>query len=357
MEQNEIVKTNNQELIMTKETPVNEIMLDTPDKILSFGEDATKGISRFADNILSQFNLSFAEQSSKLLTTVNHLMSRFDKGDFQEEASKGIFSKLLQKAKKAAVDLFDKYTAFNKEIDKIFIDIKKYELEIKDSNEMMDKMYEENIRFYGELEKYVHIAGSFLKDKVDPVIQSLEERIADEGNGMAQIEMGKYKEIKDTLEQRIYDLELAKAVSLQTAPQIKLIQKGNYNLIRKINSAFVITMPLFKQGIIQAITIKRQKVHMDSMKALDDSTNKLLLQNAQNIVDNAKTSVQMNQNSSVRIETIEESYNTIINGIKEVEQMQQDNRKQREESIKKLEQFKNALLTGKSLKVEEEVNG
>ena len=356
MEQNELVKVN-QEMIVGKENISTDLMLDTPDKILSFGEEATKGVSRFADEILSQFNLSFAEESSKLLVTLNNLMGRFDKGDFQDESSKGLFAKLLQKAKKSAGDLYDKYTSFNKEIDKIFVGVKKYEIEIKDTNVMMDKMYEENMRFYAELDKYVQMANQFLREKIDTAIESLEEKASDPGNGIAQIELGRFREVKDTLEQRIYDLELAKAVSLQTAPQIKLIQKGNYNLIRKINSAFVITMPLFKQGIIQAITIKRQKLHMDSMRALDESTNKLLLQNAQNIVDNTKASVAMNQNSSVRIETIEESYNTIINGIKEVEQLQQDNRKIREESLKKMEELKNALITGKPLRAAEEVKG
>jgi uncharacterized protein YaaN involved in tellurite resistance len=353
MEQNGIVKVNQEiQLIDTK----IEVIFDSPDKIFSYGEEATKGVSRFADEILSQLSLSFAEESSKLLATLNHLMGRFDKVDFHEDTSmKGFFSKLVQKVKKSAGDLYDKYTAFSKEIDKIFVDIKKYELEIKDTNGMLDRMYDENMRFYKELEKYIEYGKSYLENTISPAIGSLESKMSDPMNGVSQIELGKYNEIKETLEQRIYDLELAKAVSLQTAPQIKLIQKGNYNLIRKINSAFVITMPLFKQGIIQAITVKRQKLHMDSMKALDESTNKLLVQNAHNIVENAKTTAQLGNTSSVRVESIEESYNTIINGIKDVQLLQAENRKQREESMRKLEEYKTALITGQPLRLQEDV--
>jgi uncharacterized protein YaaN involved in tellurite resistance len=353
MEQNGIVKVNQEiQPIDTK----NEVIFDSPDKIFSYGEEATKGVSRFADEILSQLSLSFAEESSKLLATLNHLMGRFDKVDFHEDTSmKGFFSKLVQKVKKSAGDLYDKYTAFSKEIDKIFVDIKKYELEIKDTNGMLDRMYDENMRFYKELEKYIEYGKSYLENTISPAIGSLESKMSDPMNGVSQIELGKYNEIKETLEQRIYDLELAKAVSLQTAPQIKLIQKGNYNLIRKINSAFVITMPLFKQGIIQAITVKRQKLHMDSMKALDESTNKLLVQNAHNIVENAKTTAQLGNTSSVRVESIEESYNTIINGIKDVQLLQAENRKQREESMRKLEEYKTALITGQPLRLQEDV--
>lgn len=321
------------------------VTLDRPEKILTFGEEATKGISQFADEILSKLNLTHADESSRLLTILNNLMSRFDKGDFDGSADKkGILSSLISKIKKRPVDLPEKYTVFSKEIDQIFSDIKRYELEINHNNDMLDRMYEQNMKFYEELGRCIKIAASYLHEKINQAIRSLEAETQDASDGMPQIQLGRYQEIRDILEQRINDLELAKAVSLQIAPQIKLIQRGNYNLIRKINSAFVITMPLFKQNIIQAITLSRQKLYVDSMKALDDSTNRLLLQNARNVVLNTKATVEINQSSAVRVETIEESYNTIINGIKDIEQLQEENRRQREDSLKKLDTLRNALM-------------
>ena len=195
-----------------------------------------------------------------------------------------------------------------------------------------------------------------MEEVVDTKIESLSRQAEEDENGLARIELGKYLELKDLLEQRIYDLEMAKAVSIQSAPQIKLIQKGNYNLIRKINSSFVITMPLFKQGIIQAITIKRQKLQMQSMAALDESTNKLLKQNAQNIVENTKATIAMNQNSAVNMNTLIESYNTIIFGMKEMESLQTENRKRREESLHMMEVLKTSLITGKPVEKPEEPN-
>ena len=87
----------------------------------------------------------------------------------------------------------------------------------------------------------------------------------------------------ELLEQRVYDLEMAKMVSLQTAPQIRLLQRGNTKLIGKINSAFVTTIPIFKNGLIQAMAAKRQKLVADSMSELDRRTNEMLVRNAQNI--------------------------------------------------------------------------
>lgn len=324
-------------------------LFDSPEKILSFGKEATQGISLFSDKILSQFSLSYADESSKMLNTLNTLMNKFNKEDFSEAEQKGFMARLMSGFKKKTEDLLDKYTLFNKEIDKIFIEIKKYEYEISDNNNLLEKMYEENMQLFAQLEQYVKICKRFLDEGIGPQIANLSREAEENENGLARIELGKYMEAKDLLEQRIYDLEMAKAVSIQSAPQIKLIQKGNYNLIRKINSSFIITMPLFKQGIIQAITIKRQKLHMQSMNALDESTNRLLKQNAQNIVENTKSTIVMNQNSAVYMDTLVDSYNTIITGMREMESLQAENRKRREESLRMMETLKTSLMTGKPI--------
>ena len=93
---------------------------------------------------------------------------------------------------------------------------------------------------------------------------------------------------------------------------------------------------------------------MDSMSALDESTNKLLKQNAQNIVANTKRSVEFNRNSAVRIETLEQSYNTIINGIKEVEDLEAENKAERQNSIKRLEELRQSLISGKPIELKDQ---
>ena len=104
-----------------------------------------------------------------------------------------------------------------------------------------------------------------------------------QGDQLASMQLDTLKNAIELLEQRIYDLEMAKMVSLQTAPQIRLLQRGNTKLIGKINSAFVTTIPIFKNGIIQAVAAKRQKLVAESMSELDRRTNEMLLRNAQNI--------------------------------------------------------------------------
>ena len=143
----------------------------------------------------------------------------------------------------------------------------------------------------------------------------------------------------ELLEQRVYDLEMAKMVSLQTAPQIRLLQRGNTKLIGKINSAFVTTIPIFKNGLIQAMAAKRQKLVADSMSELDRRTNEMLVRNAQNISTQSVDIARLAGSPSIKIETIEESWNIIMKGMQETKSIEEENKRLRVEGTRRLEQL------------------
>ena len=113
------------------------------------------------------------------------------------------------------------------------------------------------------------------------------------------------------------------------------------NLVRKINSAFIVTLPVFKQALAQAMMLKRQKIQAEAMSALDQKTNEMLVKNAQNTVEQSKMIARMASGSSIKIETLEKSWQTIMNGIDETRQIQEDARKQRKEDQAKLQVIKN----------------
>ena len=142
------------------------------------------------------------------------------------------------------------------------------------------------------------------------------------------------------LEQRTQDLRTAEAVAMQSIPMIKTMEFTNMNLVRKINSAFIITLPVFKQALAQAIMLKRQKLQAESMAELDKKTNEMLLQNAQNTVAQSKMAAMLTSGSSIKIETLETSWRTICNGIEETKAIQADAQRKRLEDQKKLEQMK-----------------
>ena len=130
------------------------------------------------------------------------------------------------------------------------------------------------------------------------------------------------------LEQRTQDLRTAENVAMQSIPMIKTMEFSNMNLVRKINSAFIVTLPVFKQALAQAIMLKRQKVQAEAMSALDEKTNEMLIRNARNTVEQSKMAAKLTAGSSVKIETLETTWRTIMNGIEETRQIQ-DNAKQK----------------------------
>ena len=129
-------------------------------------------------------------------------------------------------------------------------------------------------------------------------------------------------------------------MALQSIPMIKMMEYSNYNLVRKINSAFIITLPVFKQALAQAIMLKRQRLQAESMAALDQKTNELLIKNARNTVEQSKMTARLASGSSIKIETLETTWRTIVNGIDETRNIQENARKQRVEDQKRLEAIK-----------------
>ena len=132
------------------------------------------------------------------------------------------------------------------------------------------------------------------------------------------------------------DLKIAENIAMQSIPMLKTMQFSNLNLIRKINSAFIITMPVFKQSLAQAVMLRRQKIQADALKALDDKTNEMLLRNAQNTAEQSKMIARMSSGSSVQIETLERTWQTIVNGIEETQRIQQEAKAKRADDSKRL---------------------
>lgn len=307
--------------------------------VMSFGKETADEISTFSDRILSSVSKSSVEDSGKLLKNLSGIMKQFNPQDFVEKKP-GFLSKIFNKAQNEIEKLLNKYKTMDQDIEQIYIEIKKYEGEINQTNTMMEEMFEQNMNYYEQLEKYVQ-GGYLIVDKTkNEWLPGLEEK-AKTGDPVAQQEYNNGLNFLEMVEQRIQDLEMAKMVSLQTAPQIKLIQKGNYNLLRKLNSSIVVTLPVFKTGLIQAITMKRQKIQADSMKALDDATNEMLIRNAQNISQNSVQIAQLSGGSSIQIETLEQTFDTILQGINETMAIETENRQKREDSKQKLVELQN----------------
>lgn len=320
---------------------INKIDEKNTAGILAYGKEPAIQLSTFADRILKNIKSSSIEDSGNLLKQLNRIMDKFDKQDFENE-SKGLMNKIFRRSKKIVDEIFSKYQTMGKEIDKVYIEISEYENEMIESTETLEEMYGQNFTYYLELEKYV-IAGEIKLDDLKINMLPKFEQQASNGNEIANMEIDTLKYGIELLEQRIYDLKMAQMVALQTAPQIRMLQKGNAKLITKINSAFITTIPIFKNGLIQAISAKRQKLIADSLNELDKRTNEMIIKNAENISKQHKQISELSGRSSIKIETIEESWNIIMKGLEEAKIIEEENRRLREDGTKRLLEFKKQM--------------
>ncbi len=329
------------QLILKKDPEVHALAqkIDVKDQIamLELGKETANGISTFSDKMLATMKASKLEESSVLLNNLNKVMDKFDPQDFAEEKKAGFLTKLFNKGKEQLERFLSKYDSMNKEVDVIYREIQKYEVEMKRNTIDLENLYDQNLDYFQTLSKFI-AAIEVKADEVRAALPMLEQK-AQTGDQLAAMEFETMQRAVELLEQRRYDLEMAQQVSFQSAPQIRLMQQGNNHLIGKINSAFVTTIPIFKQGLIHAVTLKRQKLISDSMIELDRRTNEMLVRNAENISKNSVNIARAAGSPSIKIETIETTWQTIMAGIQETKQIQAETARNREEGRKRIEKL------------------
>lgn len=326
------------ELANSKEVKqlVDSININDVNSIVKFGNDAATEVSKASDQVLNSMNMSQINDSGEMLAALAAVMEQFDIKELTEEPKKGLFANLRKQIDK----LLEKYHTMGENVDRIYVQLKSYEKEIEQSNVKLEQMYNSNINYYKQLTLYI-LAGEQACVELDQYIAEYRQKLADNpDSGAVAMDLQTLEQTRDIFEQRVMDLKIAENVAMQTVPMLKTMQFSNLNLIRKINSAFIITMPVFKQSLAQAVMLKRQKVQADSMQALDEKTNELLIKNAHNTVEQSKVIARMASGSSIKVETLEETWQTIVTGIEETRQIQEEARVKRVEDSKRLQQLK-----------------
>lgn len=316
---------------------VSTIEVNNLETIVSFGSEVAEEISKASDVVLNSMSMSQLDDTSEMLKSLAKIMDKFDIEEIKENP--GLLKKLFGNAKKQLDKILEKYHTMGDEIDKIYVQLKGYESEIKQSNRKLNTMFEANVNFYHELVKYI-LAGEQACKELEAYIAQRKNDMETTGDQSIQFELTSLNQALMMMEQRTQDLRTAENVAMQSIPMIKTMEFSNYNLVRKINSAFIVTLPVFKQALAQAILLKRQKLQAEAMSELDKKTNEMLIKNAQNTVDVSKATARLASGSSIQIETLETTWRTITSGIEETQRIQEDARKKRIEDQARLEAIK-----------------
>jgi uncharacterized protein YaaN involved in tellurite resistance len=336
-------KQMNNELVGSDEVDalVSTIEVNNLETIVSFGAEAADEISKASDIVLNSMSMSQIDESSEMLNALSKIMSKFDIDEIRED--KGLFNKLFGNLRKQLEKILQKYHTMGDEVDKIYVQLKQYESEIKQSNRNLNQMFDANVGYYHELVKYI-LAGEQGCKELENYIAQRQQDYENTADNAIQLEISSLNNALMMLEQRTQDLRTAENIAMQSIPMIKTMEYSNMNLVRKINSAFIVTLPVFKQALAQAIMLKRQKIQAEAMSELDKKTNEMLIKNAKNTVEQSKMTAKLASGSSIKIDTLEKTWRTIVNGIDETRAIQENARKQRIDDAARLDQIKKEFM-------------
>ena len=336
-------KQMNNELVGSDEVDalVSTIEVNNLETIVSFGAKAADEISKASDIVLNSMSMSQIDESSEMLNALSKIMSKFDIDEIRED--KGLFNKLFGNLRKQLEKILQKYHTMGDEVDKIYVQLKQYESEIKQSNRNLNQMFDANVGYYHELVKYI-LAGEQGCKELENYIAQRQQDYENTADNAIQLELSSLNNALMMLEQRTQDLRTAENIAMQSIPMIKTMEYSNMNLVRKINSAFIVTLPVFKQALAQAIMLKRQKIQAEAMSELDKKTNEMLIKNAKNTVEQSKMTAKLASGSSIKIDTLEKTWRTIVNGIDETRAIQENARKQRIDDAARLDQIKKEFM-------------
>lgn len=319
----------------------SEVEIQNPNSIVMFGQGASEQISKVSDELLNSMKAVKAEEASEMLVNLTKIMDKFDIKELDGSEKQSMLSKFMKGVGNSVAKLFQKYDTMGYEVEKVYVLLKKYENDIRESNANLKKLYDANLHYYQLLEKYI-VAGELALEEIEAYIYQISMNNS-LGQEEKQMMLQKLEISKEMLSQRVYDLQIAENVAIQSAPMIQTIQISNFNLMRKINSSFIITLPIFKQCLAQAVILKRQEIQAKSIKQLDDKTNELIMRNAQNTARQSVEIAKMASGSSVSISTLEKSFETIMKGIEDTKAIQEANKVQRIENSAKLERIKSTM--------------
>lgn len=318
----------------------NQIDLRNSQLSSVYGTNAQKGIAQFSEQILSEVRSKDAGEVGELMTD---LLVKVNDVDIQNFGEKSFIDKLFGGPKKQVEKYLARYQNMETQIDKISAQLETARMELLKDIGVFDKLYEQNIDYFKELERYIIAGEEAVAEMRSQTLPALYKDAESSDEPMAMQVVRDFEENVNRFEKRIFDLKTSKAVALQTAPQIKLIQNNDQLLVDKITDSVNNTIPLWKSQVVIALGLNRQQEIVNMQKQVSDTTNELLRRNSENLRNSTVEIQKEAQRSTIDVDTIKEVNQNLIATINESVQIQRDAANQRKLAEKELIDIQNEL--------------
>lgn len=318
-----------------------KIDLNNSKMILQYGAGAQKKIADFSETALNSVKTKDLGEVGELLTGVVTQLKDFQPNQ-EEEKEKGIFG-FLKKKTKDMDSLKTKYASAEMNINKICKVLDEDQRQLLKDVSMLDKMYELNKTYFKELSMYI-IAGKQKLEKTRNIeLPKLMEQATNSNLPEDAQAVNDLNDMCSRFEKKLHDLELTRMISIQMAPQIRLIQNNDILMSEKIQSTIVNTIPLWKSQMILALGVAHQEKAVKAQREVTNMTNELLRRNAETLKMSTIETAKESERGIVDIETLKHTNESLISTLDEVLQIQADGRRKRREAERELTQIENEL--------------
>ncbi len=330
----------------------NQIDLKDSQFVLQYGVGIQSKISGFADTVLSDIRAKDADYVGEILTDLMLKVKDVDVSGLG--TGEGFLTKipLLGSMISASRKFVAKYQKLSVEIERIIEELDKAKMQLLMDITMLDNLYQKNVEYFKELDIYIHAGEMKLKEINEQVIPTMQVEIQNSSDAMDAQRLKDLTQLVNRFEKKIHDLKLSKMITIQTAPQIRLIQNNNEVLVEKIQSSILNTIPLWKNQIVIAVSLMRQKRALEVQKEVTDTTNDLLLRNSELLKDSTIGVARESERSIVEIETLKKVNDDLIKTLEETLKIQEEGKTKRQQAeieLSKLEQeLKNKLANLKN---------
>lgn len=324
---------------------VEQIELKDSAAILQYGAGIQKKMSDFSEGTLNKVRSKDLGEIGDLLNGVVTELKEFD-----AEEEKGVFGFFKKKASKAAA-LKLRYNKAEENIEQICKTLEGHQIQLLKDSALLDQLYDLNKVYFRELNMYI-LAGKKKLDKVAKEdLPKLREKAETSGLAEDAQEVSDMEALYNRFEKKVHDLELTRMVSLQMAPQIRMVQSSDVTMSEKIQSTLVNTIPLWKSQMLIALGVEHSQKAAEAQRQVSDLTNELLKKNAEKLKMATVETAKESERGIVDMETLIATNESLISTIDEVMKIQTEGREKRREAEARLveleDELKNKLLQNK----------
>lgn len=315
-----------------------KIQIGNSNLVLQYGSGAQKKIADFSETALNNVRTKDMSEVGEMLTNVVVELKKFN----VDEEEKGLFSFFKRSGNKIST-YKAKYSSAEANVNRICNVLEDHQVQLMKDIAMLDKMYELNKVYFKELSMYILAGKKKLAEVESTELPAAQEKARRTGLPEDAQAANDLSAMCNRFEKKLHDLELTRTISIQMAPQIRLIQNNDTLMTEKIQSTLVNTIPLWKSQMVLALGVAHSQQAADAQKAVTDMTNELLRKNAETLKMSSIETAKQSERGIVDIETLKTTNESLISTLDEVMRIQQEGRQKRQEAETELRRIENDL--------------